>query len=235
MTWLVVALALVLAIGPVLYLLPSKSDQYLSTLRLQARKIGLNIQMGQVPKLDPSAEDRVTAGAQVKVAESPCAGYQLPFGRRCEGLSELRLIRLPAQPTVPVTHLAGLDHTSENALQLEAVDAPHPPPVSRWGYIQEDADAVTQASALFDNPHHAANLAAAMAKLPIDVLAVGLSTHFVTAFWLEKAAVRSPEQASLDANLQVNDPFSTLNQLFAALTTIRDLILAAYPSDAEDS
>ena len=60
MEWFVILLALGVAIGPILYLMPSDRDRYLTSLRALARKLGYTVQVDKVLKLDPTDDERVT-------------------------------------------------------------------------------------------------------------------------------------------------------------------------------
>ena len=44
MVWLIIIGVLALAIGPILYILPSAQDRYLAGLRQQARQLGFTLQ-----------------------------------------------------------------------------------------------------------------------------------------------------------------------------------------------
>ena len=57
MTWLLIILVLVVAFGPVLWLVPSKRDKRLSALRSRARSEGLIVEMRRIPKPNPAPED----------------------------------------------------------------------------------------------------------------------------------------------------------------------------------
>ena len=106
MTWLIIIGVLVLAIGPIFYLLPSAKDKRLAKLREEARQLGLNVQISFLPKLDPDATERVSAGAAVRDARLTCAAYQLPIGKRLD-LDSFIIQRLPESPTVPIHELFG--------------------------------------------------------------------------------------------------------------------------------
>jgi hypothetical protein len=73
MTWLIIGLILLAAFGPVLWLVPSRKDRHLSALREQARLEGLVVELRRLPKLQPSAHERVTAGGRVKKPVQECA------------------------------------------------------------------------------------------------------------------------------------------------------------------
>ena len=93
MTWLLIILVLVVAFGPVLWLVPSKRDKRLSALRSRARSEGLIVEMRRIPKPDPAPEDRVSAGGKVREPVMECASYGLPLARGLKYLPGWRLIR----------------------------------------------------------------------------------------------------------------------------------------------
>lgn len=100
MTWLIIALILLAAFGPVLWLVPSRRDRQLSALREQARREGLVVDLRRVPKLDPSADERVTAGGRVKQPTIECAAYARTLRRRLILLPAWRLLRGDGPPQV---------------------------------------------------------------------------------------------------------------------------------------
>ncbi|NIP16275.1 MAG: hypothetical protein GWM88_16660 [Pseudomonadales bacterium] len=119
MTWLIIALILLAAFGPVLWLVPSKKDRHLSALREQARREGLVVELRRLPKLQPSARERVTAGGRVKEPLQECAAYIQTMRRRLVMLPSWRVHRgtgeLPARP--------GWYFDFEQRARGEAVDA----------------------------------------------------------------------------------------------------------------
>ena len=68
MEWFVIFLALGVAIGPMLYLMPTERDRHLSALRAQAKTLGYTVQLDRVLKLDPDDQERVTAGGGVRLS-----------------------------------------------------------------------------------------------------------------------------------------------------------------------
>ena len=81
MIWVVIALVVALAVGPILWLLPSKRDKRLAELRSAARSAGLVVEIAAVPKLDADAAERVSAGGTARDAKVDCAAYRLPLPR----------------------------------------------------------------------------------------------------------------------------------------------------------
>ena len=97
MTWLLIVLVLVVAFGPVLWLVPSKRDKRLSALRSRARSEGLIVEMRRIPKPDPAPEERVSAGGKVREPVLECASYGLPFARGLKYLPAWRVVRKAAE------------------------------------------------------------------------------------------------------------------------------------------
>lgn len=76
--WLIVALGLLVAFGPIVWLMPSKRDRQLAKLREAARRAGLVVELVRVPVLDARPEERVSAGGVARDAQRSCTAYRLP-------------------------------------------------------------------------------------------------------------------------------------------------------------
>ena len=163
MEWLIIVLALGVAIGPILYLTPSERDRYLTGLRAQARKLGYTVQLDKVLKLDPNADERVSAGGSVRQLAVPCTRYQLPLGVTVNAVSPIFLLRIPSAPTIPIERLS--PHWAVNGLDVGQLKS-----LRRW---QNDADGLVELVAVLD-------------QMPMDVLAVQLDKRFIAAFWREQ-------------------------------------------------
>ena len=96
MTWILIVLVLVVAFGPVLWLVPSKRDKRLSNMRSRAREEGLIVEMRRIPKPLPAPEERVSAGGKVREPVIECASYALALARSLKFLPTWRLVRKPA-------------------------------------------------------------------------------------------------------------------------------------------
>jgi len=172
LNWLIILVVLLLAVGPVLYLLPSASDKRLSALRMQARKAGLNVKITHLPKLNPESHERVSAGGKTLDTRVSCVAYQLPLGGSVRDVSELVLLRIPAQPTVPVR-------------QVSAGWALHPQ-ADQASWQQFAADAATLE-----------DLQSALEAFPQDALGCGLNDRCVACYWREKADPESDAVAAI--------------------------------------
>lgn len=165
MEWFVIFLALGVAIGPMLYLMPTDRDRHVAALRAQAKKMGYTVQLDKVLKLDPVDQERVTAGGGVRHPAVSCARYQLPLGVTLNQLAPLTLMRIPARLTLPIERLS-----------------------DGWGVLLHEP---AQQKGLVQWRHLPAAIAettAVLQQLPDDVLGVHFDKRFVAAFWLEKSA-----------------------------------------------
>jgi hypothetical protein len=97
MTWLLIILVLVVAFGPVLWLVPSKRDKRLSAMRSRARSEGLIVEMRRIPNPDPRPEERVSAGGKVRNPVIECASYGLPLRQGLKHLPTWRVVRKAAE------------------------------------------------------------------------------------------------------------------------------------------
>jgi hypothetical protein len=95
-TWILIGLVLLIAFGPVLWLVPSRKDRRLAALRDRARSEGLVVDIRRLPKQDAAPEERVSAGGQVRHPVIECAAYGRLFGKKLRYLPGFRLLRGPA-------------------------------------------------------------------------------------------------------------------------------------------
>lgn len=163
MEWFIIVLALGVAIGPILYLMPTERDRYITNLRAQARELGYTVQLDKVLKLNPDADERVTAGGSIRQSGVSCTRYQLPLGVTVNAVSPILLLRIPSSPTIPIERLA--THWGVNGLDVSQLKS-----VKRW---QSDAGSLMELVGVLD-------------RMPADVLAVQLDKRFVAAFWREQ-------------------------------------------------
>ena len=90
MVWAIIGVVLVLAIGPLFWLRPSRRERGIAALREAARKANLTVEVGRVPDLDAPADARVSAGGRERAPTIECATYRL-----------LTPGRLPPKPPKP--------------------------------------------------------------------------------------------------------------------------------------
>ena len=84
---------LIVAFGPILYVLPSKKDRRLAALRAQARQLGLTVELKPVRNPDAAAEDRVTAGGRSRTPMHASARYALALDQMPGPAPPWRLLR----------------------------------------------------------------------------------------------------------------------------------------------
>ena len=166
MTWLIIFLVLAVAIGPVLYFLPNARDKRLTALREQARKLGLTVQITSIPKLDPAAHERVSAGAKTLRPRRVCTAYKVSVGQNLADVEALLLLKLPENPTVLVNEV-----------------------VPGWALDDDSSESFWRSYAATDEAK--GQLSAALASLPEDALAVAVDKRFVSCYWLEKSSPES--------------------------------------------
>ena len=82
MSWIIIGIVLVAAIGPIFWLLPSKRDRLQGEMREAARRAGLTVEIAALPKVDARAEERVSSGGKARDATIDCVAYRLALPRR---------------------------------------------------------------------------------------------------------------------------------------------------------
>ena len=93
LTWLIIIVVLLVAFGPVFWLVPSKRDRRLAGLRERARREGFVVELARLPDPDPTPEQRVSAGGQVREPIIECAAYTHTMARKLAWLPRWRLLR----------------------------------------------------------------------------------------------------------------------------------------------
>ncbi len=84
---------LIVAFGPILYVLPSKKDRRLAGLRGEARRLGLTVELKPVRNPDAVAVERVTAGGRPRAPMHASARYALTLDRMPNEAPPWRLLR----------------------------------------------------------------------------------------------------------------------------------------------
>lgn len=80
--WLIIAVIMIVAFGPILWLMPSPRERRLSSLRQRAYRLGMRVEMRRMPATDVAPEDRVTAGGRPRDTSRDCAVYLHSLSRR---------------------------------------------------------------------------------------------------------------------------------------------------------
>ncbi len=124
LTWIIITLLLLAAVGPVFYFMPSRKDRRLAALRQQALLDGLSVEMVEVTNPNPTAQERVTAGGVVRKPVIACARYSLPMRRSVKHLPAWRWLRDP-ESTSPIAGWsvdAEYDNGADHPEQAAAVE-----------------------------------------------------------------------------------------------------------------
>ena len=171
--WLIIIVVLTIAIGPILYLLPTAKDKRLAGLRETARQLGLHVKITFLPKLDPRAAERVNSAGAERMTTIACAGYQLPVGKRLDA-SGFVLRRLPSASTRLVHEV-----------------------IKGWGTLDsKERDQLRGRTALLGM------LAQIVSKLPQDALGLGYDDRSVVCYWTEASGADEATVAGLRELLQ---------------------------------
>lgn len=93
MVWVVIVVILVVAFGPIFWLMPSRRERRLGRLRQHAYQRGMRVEMRRLPGTDVAPEDRVTAGGRPLDTTRECAAYLMPLAKRLRLLPSARLLR----------------------------------------------------------------------------------------------------------------------------------------------
>ena len=93
MVWLVIVLILIVAIGPIFWLMPSRRERRLAALRQRAYRHGMRVSLRRLPAGDVAPEDRVTAGGRALDTSREYAAYVMPLEKRLRNLPSWRVLR----------------------------------------------------------------------------------------------------------------------------------------------
>jgi len=91
--WLVIVLILIVAIGPIFWLMPSRRERRLAALRQRAYRHGMRVNLRRLPGMDVAPEDRVTAGGRALDTSREYAAYVMPLEKRLGRLPSWRVLR----------------------------------------------------------------------------------------------------------------------------------------------
>ncbi len=93
MTWLIIAVAMFAAFGPIFWMLPSRSDRRLAKMRARARGHGIQVEMTQLDDLAAEPEARVTAAGVRREPKVQCAAYRLGLRRVARAAPQWKILR----------------------------------------------------------------------------------------------------------------------------------------------
>ena len=210
MSWIIIIGVFILAAGPLFYLMPTAKDKRLTALRMNARQLGFTIQLDSLLKLDPTADERVTAGGQARSKTTECMRYQLAMGQTLVYIPPITLQRLPATSSVPITTVVqgwGLPaEAANNSRQAES----HAKSVEAW---QQQGQLLEAMRSL-------------LLELPEDVLGLAIDRRCIGVFWLERSGRNNTSEAV---------PETFIEPLHIIHTTLQEVIeiIKSHPWEAD--
>ena len=102
MVWIVIIAVLAVAIGPILWLLPSRRQRQLEKWRTLARQHGLVVEQASIDHADAPLEERVSAGGVPRPAQRQCMAYRLPLQSPLDAAPRWQLVKSePGSPELP--------------------------------------------------------------------------------------------------------------------------------------
>lgn len=202
--WLIILAVLALAVGPIFYLLPSAQDRFLAGLRQHARQLGFSMQLQRLGKLNPTAEERVSASGQQRDPVVECMRYQWLVREPIHTPLDLVLRRLPDSATVSVQEIT-----------------------PGWGVAKSGERRTADHAGLLEiaqHPELQQSLFECVQNLPDAVLALGIEGRSVSIYWHEQAAV--PRSADEKGRLAVGK--SLIEDLRERLQSLASAIVRTY-------
>ena len=134
MIWLIVGFVFLAAFGPIMWLRPSRRDRFLAKLRDEARRMGLVVEISQIPKINPTSSDRVSAGGVEREPIVVCTAYRLPIRLRFEKVPTWFLLRNDDGDNISNDLLGWVQHSKIPGLNLP------PDTVRYWSEIRKIVD-----------------------------------------------------------------------------------------------
>jgi hypothetical protein len=96
LTWVIIVVALVAAFGPLLWMMPSRSDRRLSKMRTRARSHGIQVEITQIEDLAAEPHERVNAAGVKLEPKVMCAAYRLGMRRLARAAPQWKILRKAA-------------------------------------------------------------------------------------------------------------------------------------------
>jgi hypothetical protein len=193
MSWIVIAVIVLLAaFGPVMWLRPSAKDKRLTALRARARSLDLNVDIRPLERLNPTAEQRVSAAGTERDTSELLAVYEHHLARRLRHTAPFRLFRAPGPDAAPVTRAAV--PVTDGWLFDPAASFP---PEAGWP------------AALSAVERH-------LPSLPQDVRALAVEPRSVGVYWAERAG------SDIEAVDNLAQALTAMGQALAAADDRRD-------------
>ena len=156
MSWIVIVIVLLVAFGPVLWLVPSAKDRRLTKLRARGRAEGLVVELKRLPKPEPELHERVSAGGKIRTPVIECASYGHGLASKLTYLPQWRLVRTP--------------------------DSERPDPFPDWTFDHRPSGA--HGRRFLDEMLEITT--PLLDQLPADVVAFEVDVRMIRVYWLEK-------------------------------------------------
>jgi hypothetical protein len=102
LTWVIIVVALVAAFGPLLWMMPSRSDRRLAKMRTRARSHGIQVEITQLDDLAAEPHERVNAAGVKLEPKVMCAAYRLGMRRLARAAPQWKILRKAAATDGPI-------------------------------------------------------------------------------------------------------------------------------------
>ena len=93
LTWLIIAVALFAAFGPLFWMMPSRSDRRLAKMRTRARSHGIHVEITQLDDLAAEPHARVNSAGVKLEPKVMCAAYRLGMQRLAKAAPRWQILR----------------------------------------------------------------------------------------------------------------------------------------------
>src|SRR5215510_7848783 len=94
LSWIWIVVGLIIAFGPLFWMMPSRRERTLMRMRNRARALGILVELVEVDDPFASAEARVTTSGRVRTPKLSGVAYRLPFLRPLSLAPAWAIIRL---------------------------------------------------------------------------------------------------------------------------------------------
>ncbi len=162
MSWLIIGIILAAAFGPIIWMVPSRSDRRLAKMRTRARVHGLQVEMTHLDNLAAVPSERVSAGGVKRSPKVACAEYRLGLRRVARAAPQWKILYNPG--AIPSEIPGAMSGATDGPIHNWIWDSA---PSGSAGYWLRVADVVAQ--------------------LPADSLALVAEPSSVSCCWRERA------------------------------------------------
>ena len=107
LTWLIIAVALFAAFGPLFWMMPSRSDRRLAKMRTRARSHGIHVEITQLDDLAAEPHARVNSAGVKLEPKVMCAAYRLGMQRLAKAAPQWQVLRKPGANDGPIDGWTG--------------------------------------------------------------------------------------------------------------------------------